>query len=78
MRMKNITSELRSFFESTGIRQCRLAEASGVSTATINRLVKGVQSDVRLSTADSLRSAMCVLRKANAPPDPANFRQDTA
>ncbi len=60
--MKDITTELKSFFESTGVRQCQLAEASGVSTATINRLVKGVQSDVRLSTADSLRKAMDFLR----------------
>ncbi|MDR2488749.1 MAG: helix-turn-helix domain-containing protein [Desulfovibrio sp.] len=66
--MKNITTELKYFFEATGVRQCQLAEASGVSTATINRLVKGVQSDVRLSTADSLRNAMAAFRQPETPP----------
>lgn len=64
--MKNIANELKSFFKTTGIRQCQLAEVSGVSTATINRLVKGIQNDVRLSTADSLRSAMNKLSQADA------------
>ena len=66
--MKNITSELKSFFEATGLPQRQLAKMSGVSTATINRLVKGLQDDVRLSTANSLRDAMFSFQRFNPAP----------
>ena len=63
--MKNITCELRAFLEATGLRQRHLSKMSGVSTATINRLVNGAQCDVRLSTAEALRSAMLSFRLAD-------------
>ena len=62
--MKNITCELRAFLEATGLRQRHLSKMSGVSAATINRLVNGAQCDVRLSTAEALRSAMLTLKAA--------------
>jgi transcriptional regulator with XRE-family HTH domain len=68
--MKNITAELKSFFKATGVRQYQLAEASGVSSATISRIVKGVQGDVRLSTARSLGDAMSAFRSPKPHPDP--------
>lgn len=64
--MKNITCELRAFLEATGLRQRHLSKMSGVSTATINRLVNGSQCDVRLSTAEALRSAMRSFRPFNS------------
>lgn len=66
--MKNIANELTQFFEETGVRQCRLAQASGVSSATISRIVSGKQVDLRLSTATDIRSAMEKLRNERQPP----------
>ena len=66
--MKNIATELIQFFEETGIRQCRLAQASGVSSATISRIVSGKQVDLRLSTATDIRAAMEKLWDEKQPP----------
>ena len=62
--MNTLAQDLKNFLAATGIRQYRIAEEAGVSTATINRLVKGVQEDMRLKTARSIRRAMRNLRKA--------------
>lgn len=61
--MKNIATELIRFFEETRVRQCTLADASGVSSATISRIVSGKQSDLKLSTAMDIQSAMDRLRR---------------
>ena len=57
-----IAAEVADFFDSTGIPQRRLAEASGVNPVYISRLKNGTQKDVRSAYADSLRDAMRRLR----------------
>lgn len=67
--MENITLEIKNFLESTGIKQFELAEAAGVSTATISRLVTGKQKDILFQKANSLRAAMTRLTTSTpAPP----------
>lgn len=69
--MKNITTEIRKFLSSTGLKQCVLAREAGVSTATINRIFKEKQNDMIESRANKIRSAMDRLRRLSSPSTPS-------
>ena len=62
MEIETFISEVRDFLDSTGIRACRLAKVSGLTEATISRLVHGKVSTVKLSTINAIHMAINILR----------------
>lgn len=79
--MQSITAEIICFLAETKIRQSALARESGVSTATISRIAKGHQKDMRESKAMEIRLAMRRLSPstpAPAPPAATDGRCDAA
>lgn len=61
--MDTITTEIRAFLVASGMPQKRLAEASGLSEATISRLMTGQQKDTSSRRAALLRRALALLTK---------------
>lgn len=61
--MKQITTQLKNFFEEVGCTQAELARTSGVPASTICLLLKGKRKNVIGPNQDALRDAMSVLRQ---------------
>ena len=78
MAMKNIADEIREFLRLTGLRQVVLARESGVSAATISRIVKEKQMDMLESKAQNIRAAMRSLTATPTTPREAEGGGDAA
>jgi DNA-binding Xre family transcriptional regulator len=60
-------NDLRSLVMSHKGQWTRIARLTGLSTKTLSRIASGEADDVRISTADKIRSAVSQLREADQP-----------